>query len=140
MSKLEFLMYVLDHLSIADSGEMEAICRVFDALDDDNDGTIQWRRARPRLQQVYSSISTREIPAYEDVRPARAAPPSARAADGGARGGGSRLAKNLMHPRHGGPSSSAQAPLLPVQSPPALPPRSAPHPGPHAANRMSPRR
>lgn len=44
-------MYVLDHLSIAEMTEMEAINKVFDALDHDGDGYLHMHHARQRLQK-----------------------------------------------------------------------------------------
>ena len=155
MTKLDFLMYVLDHLSIADGAEMEAICHVFDALDHDRDGSIHWHSARTRLrlQHVYSSVSTRDGATATAFDGSEFAPPPPRAAAGrGGGGGGARLAKNLMHPRTGAPpggggasdawSPSAQAPLLPVQAPAPLPPHSAPyaHASAHACACAPPRK
>lgn len=45
-------MYVLDHLSIADMGEMKAICKVFDALDHHGEGVLYMQQARGRLQRT----------------------------------------------------------------------------------------
>ena len=55
ISKVEFVAYVLDHLGIADMGEMEAIGMMFDALDGDGNGMLYMADTKERMRTMHES-------------------------------------------------------------------------------------
>lgn len=118
--KLEFMMYILDHHSIADMAEMESICKVFDARDVNGESVLHMQNTRRRrgdtrrLQNVHVKptfpISGQYEAAHDNNSPAAS---------------GCRLAKHLLRPESRRAPPSEQAPLLPIASyASSTPPRS----------------
>jgi hypothetical protein len=134
-------MYVLDYLSIAEMDEMEAVCKVFDALDHLNNGTLTLQHVRRRLQHVVEPRSYRPYdPAAYGITPERGCTEQRESVR--------RLAKYAYRSdtRRSAALPSHQQPLLPTTGPstsplPPLPPQRPPvDPRRAAPSRMSSRR
>jgi hypothetical protein len=134
VTKIEFLMYVLDHLSIAEMAEMEAVLKVFDALDQAGRGVLTLKQAR-RALQVRSTRQRHAVyhTSYEatGILPLR----PGQLDESGLEGRYSRLARDayrsMPHGARGPSCSSAKAPLLPTTAPaPAAAPKYAGEPAP----------
>lgn len=51
VSRVEFLMFILQHLEIADRGEMEHILTLFESCDNNGDGVLDLQDVKSRMSR-----------------------------------------------------------------------------------------